>query len=211
MLSLSNSRPSRTRSQLRQTTRQRRQLLTSSEQTNASQLLVEQLSQRLLINDVKNIAIYLSNDGELETQLVIDWCWQQGIATYVPVIHPFSKGHLLFLHYHQDSVMTANKYGIIEPKLNVLDIIPTQDLDIIFTPLVAFDTKGNRIGMGGGFYDRTLAKWYQDYSNNINATPRPIGIAHDCQKVDQIPTEVWDIPLPEIITPTQHFIFNLDK
>ncbi|GHE80473.1 5-formyltetrahydrofolate cyclo-ligase [Thalassotalea profundi] len=197
--------------QLRKTIRQRRQQLTAPEQVKASQLLLEQLAQRLLINKVKNIAIYLSNDGELETELVIKWCWKQGITTYLPVIHPFSKGHLLFLHYHQDSVMQTNKYGILEPKLNIQNIIPAQNLDIIFTPLVAFDTKGNRIGMGGGFYDRTLAKWYQDYRTNPHATPRPIGIAHDCQKVEDIPTQSWDIPLPEIITPTQHFTFSLHK
>jgi len=57
--------------------------------------------------------------------------------------------------------------------------------------------------MGGGYYDRTLAKWFK----NQKAKPHPIGLAHTCQKIQGIPSEHWDIPLPEIITPNQHFKF----
>ena len=103
--------------------------------------------------------------------------------------------------------MVANQYGILEPKLDVRNIINVTELDIIFTPLVAFDEKGNRMGMGGGFYDRTLAKWHHAFATQPLATPYPIGLAHNCQKVDNIPTQAWDVPLPEIITPTQHYSF----
>jgi 5-formyltetrahydrofolate cyclo-ligase len=57
--------------------------------------------------------------------------------------------------------------------------------------------------MGGGFYDRTLAHWYRNVSQHKKSNLHPIGVAHDCQLVDSIPTESWDIPIPEIITPTQ--------
>jgi 5-formyltetrahydrofolate cyclo-ligase len=65
---------------------------------------------------------------------------------------------------------------------------------------VAFDETGARLGMGGGFYDRTLTHWQK-----INTYP--IGIAHDCQRVESVPIESWDIPLPEIITPNNHYNF----
>lgn len=198
-----------TRDSIRNTIRQSRRALTPEQQTIASVHLNTRLSKIINKYNAKHVAVYLSNDGELNTINFIQWCWAQNIKTYLPVIHPFSKGHLLFLHYHQNTEMKANQYGILEPRLNVLDIIPTKALDIIFTPLVAFDETGNRIGMGGGFYDRTLAKWYQHLQENIKTKPQPIGIAHDCQKVEQIPVEIWDIPLPEIITPTQHYYFNL--
>lgn len=210
MNNVSNSlSPINTAISIRTRIRKRRRMLSPQEQANASQMLLKQLTTLPEIKQAKNIAIYLANDGELNTETFIQWCWQQNIKTYLPVIHPFSKGQLLFLHYHQHSIMKANQYGILEPRLNVLDIIPTSALDIIFTPLVAFDTTGNRIGMGGGFYDRTLAKWYQQFKSDINAKPRPIGIAHNCQKVEKIPTQRWDIPLAKIATPKKIYDFTI--
>ena len=78
-------------------------------------------------------------------------------------------------------------------------VCPVNQLDIIFTPLVAFDSQGNRMGMGGGYYDRTLAHW------QTNQTPYPIGLAHNCQLVEQLPVQAWDIPLAQIITPDKIF------
>lgn len=196
------------RSELRKFIRHQRNHLSQATQTQEAMRLLNVLSAHPNIIKASNIALYLSNDGELNTEPFIHWCWQKKINTYLPVIHPFSKSQLLFLHYHQHSKMKANCYGILEPKLNVNDIIPTHALDIIFTPLVAFDEAGNRMGMGGGFYDRTLAHWYRDYQTNKKTTPRPIGLAHDCQKVSSLTAQAWDIPLPEIITPTQHYRFS---
>ena len=201
------------RAHLRKLIRQRRQALSNAEQQQASQLLLQQLSVHTKIQQAQHIAIYLANDGELNPELFIQWCWQQNKHVYLPVIHPFSKGHLLFLHYTPQTVMVKNHYGISEPKLDVRHLCQVQQLDLLCTPLVAFDIKGARLGMGGGFYDRTLEKWYKQYlakvQNPVKNTPLhslyPIGIAHDCQLVDKIPLEQWDIPLPEIITPTQHY------
>ena len=88
--------------------------------------------------------------------------------------------------------MLKNKFGIWEPKLNVQNVLPLDELDILFTPLVAFDKQGNRLGMGGGFYDRTLQNWQ-------NASFIPVGLAHQCQQVEQLPTEAWDVPLHRIL------------
>ncbi|MFB1000025.1 MAG: 5-formyltetrahydrofolate cyclo-ligase, partial [Colwellia sp.] len=67
----------------------------------------------------------------------------------------------------------------------------------------------NRLGMGGGFYDRTLATWHMQYQHNKQTKPIPIGLAHDCQKVQSVPRETWDIPLPKIITPTTSYNFDI--
>jgi 5-formyltetrahydrofolate cyclo-ligase len=94
--------------------------------------------------------------------------------------------------------MVMNRYSIAEPKLNQTQIIPVSKLDLICTPLVAFDTTGHRLGMGGGYYDRTLEPWFQTKQG-----PKPIGLAHDCQQVDRLPIASWDVPLPKIVTPSQ--------
>ena len=67
--------------------------------------------------------------------------------------------------------MLKNKFGIWEPKLNVQNVLPLDELDILFTPLVAFDKQGNRLGMGGGFYDRTLQNWQNFFFYSCGISP----------------------------------------
>lgn len=201
------------RTQLRQTIRQRRQKLSATAQQQAAESLKKRLICHPRVITAKRIALYLSTDGELNTLPFIEWCWQHNKQIYLPVIHPFSKGQLLFLCYEKHTTMVRNQYKILEPKLNMTKLCLPTKLDLLFTPLVAFDNTGARLGMGGGFYDRTLAHWYKNHSQpntnktNNTSTFYPIGLAHNCQQVSSIPTEYWDIPLPEIITPSKHFTF----
>lgn len=186
------------RTQIRREIRQRRNALSSLEQSIASQNTLAHIKQNAQFKKADHIAIYLSVDGELDTRPIINYFWQQGKALYLPVIHPFSSGHLLFLKYDKDTPMVENQYYIHEPKLDKTKVLPISQLDIIFTPLVAFDKQGQRLGMGGGYYDRSLEKWFKHHTGAL-----PIGLAHDCQQIDSIPSESWDIPLPVIITPSK--------
>lgn len=198
-----------TRPSIRQILRAKRKTLTTAFQKNAAEALLLRLKDDIAIKEAKHIALYLANNGELNLQPFIHWCWQQDKHIYLPIVHPFSKGHLLFLRYDNNTTMVINRYNIEEPKLDVRAIKPVQQLDIMLTPLVAFDNTGARIGMGGGYYDRTLAKWYEQYRQNKEYaqekqySPSIIGIAHDCQQITEVPDEPWDIPLPKIITPTR--------
>lgn len=187
-----------TRNEFRQLIRQKRNALSSEQQYEASLDITNQCLSLPDFQTAQHIALYISTDGEIDTKPLIQSLWDLGKHVYLPVLHPFSPGHLLFLHYTNDTPMTYNKYGIVEPKLNQTLIKPVSELDLVCTPLVGFDTTGHRLGMGGGYYDRTLSKWF-----NTGIGARPIGIAHDCQHVDRLPTEVWDIPLPKIVTPTK--------
>ncbi|EJL6762437.1 5-formyltetrahydrofolate cyclo-ligase [Vibrio cholerae] len=186
------------RTHLRLQIRHRRQSLSAFEQQTASQQLIHTFASLPEVTAAQRIALYLANDGELNTQPLIEWLWQQGKQVYLPVLHPFAKGHLLFLHYQAHTPMNKNRYGIAEPKLDQRLICPVRELDIIGTPLVAFDQSGQRLGMGGGYYDRTLAPWFKTQQGAM-----PIGLAHDCQQVEQLPTASWDIPLRKIVTPSK--------
>ncbi len=188
------------RNNLRQKIRQRRNALSLLDKKQAGEALKERLSNHKKIKQAKRIAIYLSHDGELATSAFIDWCWQQKKELYLPVVHPFSTGNLLFLRYQKETELISNKFGILEPKLDVTKVCPLANFDIICTPLVAFDSTGARLGMGGGFYDRSLAHWQQ-------TKLYPLGLAHDCQLVESVPVESWDIPLPEIVTPNKNYVF----
>ena len=182
---------------LRTTVRTRRRELSSHEQKQASEQLVSQVVSFLQSHNARTIALYLACDGELDTEPLIEWCWNNSINVCLPVLHPFHEGHLMFLDYTPTTPMILNRFQIPEPEMNTAHIVPKHKIDIIFTPLVAFDADGNRLGMGGGFYDRTLEDWQQ------SGRPFPVGLAHDCQLVDKIPTEIWDIPLPALITPSR--------
>ncbi|REL28820.1 5-formyltetrahydrofolate cyclo-ligase [Thalassotalea euphylliae] len=195
--------------QIRKNVRAKRNSLDDVFQRSAAISLSDKLSTLPSVMRAKTVALYLANDSELSPSPFIKWCWQHGKQVVLPVLHPFSKGHLLFLCYTPESKMRINCFGIPEPALDVTTVMPLPAIDIIFTPLVAFDDQGHRLGMGGGFYDRTLVS-YVNSGNSSNAKARQsvtrsevIGLAHDCQQVDLIPIEPWDIPLSTIITPTQ--------
>ncbi|WP_140921507.1 5-formyltetrahydrofolate cyclo-ligase [Limnobaculum xujianqingii] len=181
---------------LRKKVRQLRNSLTPEQQHSAAQILCQKLCNHPKIKTSQHISLFLSFDGEIDTRPLILALWQQKKSLYLPVLHPFSPGHLLFLHYTPETPMVSHPFGIQEPRLNVQSVLPVSQLDVIITPLVAFDAQGNRLGMGGGYYDRTLKNWRNNGS-------WPIGVAHDCQQVDALSCEDWDIPLPEIITPSR--------
>ncbi|WP_435927780.1 5-formyltetrahydrofolate cyclo-ligase [Dryocola sp. BD613] len=184
------------RTEIRQTIRQRRRALTDTEQ----QTFAEQAALRMLayppVMEAASVALFLSFDGELDTRPLIRALWQAGKAVFLPVLHPFSKGSLLFLRYDESTHLVMNRLKILEPKLDVRNVLPLDSLDVLITPLVAFDEQGQRLGMGGGFYDRTLQNWRRHGL-------WPVGLAHDCQLVPTLPAEEWDIPLPAVVTPSK--------
>lgn len=188
------------RDQIRKVVRQKRRSLTPEQQQLAAQQLSEQVLSHRKIKDANTIALFLSFDGEIDTTPLISQLWGLKKTVCLPVLHPFHRHQLLFLRYTTETILVRNRFNISEPPLNVNAVIPITDIDIIFTPLVAFDSSGERLGMGGGFYDRTLENWQQK-------SFYPMGLAHTCQQVEHLPVADWDIPLPEIITPEKIWCF----
>jgi len=184
------------RQHIRQLIRQHRRALTPEQQAHFAQQAAARMMAYPPVVMAHTVALFLSFDGELDTQPLIDELWRTGKKVYLPVLHPFSPGNLLFLHYHPHSELVVNRLKITEPKLDVRDVLPLEQLDVLVTPLVAFDKSGQRLGMGGGFYDRTLQNWQQHGL-------QPVGYAHDCQGVEKLPVEKWDIPLAAEMTPSK--------
>lgn len=182
--------------------REARRSLTTEQQGNFAMSAADFTLSRLKQLKAQRVALYLTNDGELDTKPLIDSLWQAGIEVYLPRLHPFSPGNLIFLRYQADTQIQKNHMRIWEPKLDITQMQLPHQIDVVITPLVAFDKQGNRMGMGGGFYDRTLANWQH------KGKPLPIGYAHDCQQVDSLPCEHWDVPLPFIITPSHCYSFQ---
>lgn len=188
------------RQSLRNYIRMQRRSLTTMQQSTAAQKVIHRVLADARIQSARTIALFLSFDGEIDTRPLIKALWETGKKIYLPVLHPFIFGQLLFSYYSVSTPLIINKLRICEPRLDLTVLQPAAQLDILFTPLVAFDSFGQRIGMGGGFYDRILQHWCPETGFF------PIGLAHDCQHIRKaLPVEKWDIPLPEIITPADHW------
>jgi len=176
--------------------RQLRRALTPEQQQLAAMQVAEHALNFPPVQQARKIALFLAVDGELNTRPLITRLWQHKQEVYLPVLHPFAKGQLLFIRYDAATPLTPNRLAIPEPTLDIRNLVTLNELDVLMVPLVAFDSQGQRLGMGGGFYDRTLQNWQQHGF-------LPIGLAHDCQWVEALPVAKWDVPLPAMITPSK--------
>jgi len=193
---------------LRQQLRSHRQQLSSQQQKQASLDLCRQFLTLPLFINSQRIAVYLSNDGEVDLLPLINLAWSLQKTVYLPVLHPFHKGELVFMRYEPEQALALNRFGIPEPVTPKDTRTPSWMLDIVLTPLVGFDAQGNRMGMGGGFYDRTFAFLKQ---NIRPRKPTMIGVAHECQKAKGLMIESWDIPMDWIMTDKKIYKGNQEK
>jgi len=177
---------------LRQSIRIQRRSVSASDREKFAKKLLHQVQKIANFQNGQKIAIYLPNDGEINPKYIQNFLKNKGFSVYLPVLIGKS---LKFAKIGKN--FRKNRFGIDEPIST--EILNANQMNIIFIPLVGFDEFKNRIGMGGGFYDRTLAfkKRQQNYKN-----PKLYGLAFDCQEVAKLKTKPWDVSLDTVITPT---------
>ncbi|UCJ18160.1 5-formyltetrahydrofolate cyclo-ligase [Pseudomonas sp. MM211] len=186
-----------TRTQLRRKLRQQRRALSPAAQRNAALALYRQLAQHPLFRRARHIALYLANDGEIDPHLLIAAAHARGKQVYLPVLKSWPRTSMVFQRIDAHEKLAGNRFGILEPQRNNQRQRKTWALDLILLPLVGFDQHGGRLGMGGGFYDRSLA--YRTRRKNWHK-PTLLGLAHACQQVDSLSMASWDIPLNATVT-----------
>jgi 5-formyltetrahydrofolate cyclo-ligase len=175
--------------------RLRNQLSCLEQSTHAVGLASQVCRQQAFLNS-RRIACYLANDGEIDPEYIIRTARQLRKQVYLPVLSPF-QSKLYFAPYQAGMDMQLNRFGIHEPACSPINWINAWQLDLMLLPLVAFDQDGNRLGMGGGFYDRSLA--YRR-SRTYSLRPKLIGLAHELQREEKLTANSWDIPLDMIAT-----------
>lgn len=187
---------------IRQTFRAQRLALTVNEIQIASSQLKQQLLRNLNLSDAKHIAAYLAYHNEIDP---LPWLQEiyHKINCYLPVINPSLKT-MLFARFKSDTLLKNNQYGILEPAADDQILLTPHELDIVLLPLIAFDLHGNRLGSGAGYYDKTFAFLNE---KNIIKKPKLIGLAYEFQKIDEIPSESWDVPLDVVITEKNFYRF----
>jgi 5-formyltetrahydrofolate cyclo-ligase len=184
------------RKDIRLRMRARRSELSAREQRRAAARITRLLESWLPWRRACRVALFLPNDGEPDLGALISSAWRSGKRVYLPVLAPVGGNRLWFRRYRADSRMLPNRFGIPEPSAPD-PLIHPRHLDLVLAPLVAFDAEGRRLGMGGGFYDRTF-----DFLVRHKGWrhPRMVGVAHHFQQVDTLPVESWDVPLAALVT-----------
>lgn len=184
---------------LRRQLRRQRATLSRHEQRQAALDLCQQLKHLPEIQRARRISLYLPVNGEIDPTPLLPWFQKRNVDVYLPVLRPLSNNSLWFVAYHAGTPMVKNRFGIPEPDTRFAahrrNRLPAWALDTLIVPLVGFDAQANRMGMGGGFYDRTLA-----FMKGEGPKPRLIGVAHACQQVSELPVEPWDIPLDMVVS-----------
>jgi 5-formyltetrahydrofolate cyclo-ligase len=144
----------------------------------------------------RNIAAFFPVRHELDLMPLIETCWADNKKVYLPCLLPKPFQKMCFLPYGPKTPMTANRYNIPEPALSIRQQINIHQLDIVITPLLAFGPRGERLGMGGGYYDRTFA--FQNRSSNYRR-PRLWAIALQAQSRD-LTANPWDVNIHGVAT-----------
>ena len=188
------------RSQMRKDINQKRLLIDKNTTERVSYKIFEKLIHHPYLKKAITVGSYNSFKNEIDMVHINSYLKENGHNLVLPTIDFNKKGHMDFFSFKSFDALIKNRYGIFEPQPLDTNLIDPSSIDILLVPLLAFDEKGNRLGMGGGFYDRMLKR--------ISKDTLTIGIAYEFQKFDTIPIQSWDMPLDEVITEKKHYIFN---
>lgn len=187
------------RRQLRAELRRKRRALTPGQQKQAARGLTRQLERLPGMARAKDIAAYVASDGEIDPGIFLQQAMKRGVRVWLPVLARRPKAGEVGMHFARMPSKTSragwqcNRFGIREPRNRTRRA--GWRMDALLIPLVGFDARGQRLGMGGGFYDRLLARLDQRPRR-----PRLIGLAHDIQHVGSLPVAAWDRPVDAVVT-----------
>ena len=154
----------------------------------ASKIICDKVANSSSFLAARLIACYLPMNDEVDTRSIIERGWRANKRIFVPITH--NNGKMFFREIRPDTTLHRNRMAIWEPETG--HFISPRQLQLVITPTVAYDDHNHRIGMGGGYYDRCFSflrhrrEWMK---------PKLFGVAFDCQKVEKISPNSWDIPL----------------
>lgn len=184
------------RRDIRRQMRSRRAALDPASRKRAANAVRDNIAEIKILKSAEIVAGYLSLRGEVDLGEALKRLVDQGVTVTVPRV---ADDDLEFVEWLPTTATTTGAFGISEP-VGTRVRGPAAH-DVVLAPLVAFDRSGARIGQGGGFYDRCFGRLGDE-------RPTLIGIAHDFQEVEQIPTEVWDVALDAVVTDSRLIEFR---
>lgn len=175
--------------------RQRRRSLSKQQQQRAAVALYRNVVSSTLFRFSKRIAFSLARDGEISPHLLLKEAQRRGKFCYLPVMSRHGQDKLSFRRIEAGKKLySTNRFAIPEPRFG--SPCSARALSLVLMPLVAFDADGNRLGMGKGYYDHTFAFLRRATRQH----PKLVGLAHECQRAEQLEVAAWDVPLHAIVT-----------
>ena len=187
--------PRSARIALRKRARDARAGLSVDDRARASEKIADTVVRSSWFRRSKFVACYLSMREEVDTWPLIDRAWRMKKRIFAPVVGKNSS--MRFCEITAESTLVFNRYGIAEPEDG--EFIAPRSLDVVITPVVAFDDECNRLGMGGGYFDRTFSFLKH---RKFLFHPKLIGLAFSCQRVEKIAANPWDIRVFSVVDET---------
>jgi 5-formyltetrahydrofolate cyclo-ligase len=178
---------------LRRHYRRQRAALSARDLERAAAALAARVISLPEFEVASRIAAYFAVNGEISLEPVIDRALDEGKRVYLPNL---DRETLRFSPFFHDQDMRINRFRLPEPDVGEEQMLQPEDLELVLAPLVVFDDDCNRIGMGGGYYDRSFA-FRKDPARR---TPVLVGVAHELQRVDRIDPHPWDVRLDRVLT-----------
>jgi 5-formyltetrahydrofolate cyclo-ligase len=188
--------------------------LTPSRRRAASTALAQKLANLPALRQARTLMAFLSLPTEIDTWPIIRWAWGEGKRVAIPRIEPGAPGcetpmgertMVAVLLAPADVAAAEGHPAVRAGPLGILDapdapVVPPAEIDVVLAPCQAVDRSGNRLGKGGGFYDRFLG--------DPNLRAARIVVAFHEQVLDEIPTADWDRRVPMIVTDTEILTFD---
>ena len=187
---------------LRSLLRKWRRSVTSQERRHATYRIARQALALGLLKPGRRLAVYQAVGSECSLKPLIALALQRGVDVYLPCVDS-RRCRLRFTALCALGWWRKNGYGILEYHSRKL-LRPSQ-LDVVLVPLLGFDVLGNRLGQGGGYYDRSFK--FRSHRQSFKK-PLLIGIAFEGQKCAMVPTNDNDVRLDAVLTEQQHYLPN---
>ena len=178
---------------LRASLRKLRRSVSARERLAAGARVAEYVDRAFPLRAGRRIALYISTEEELDTAPLLALAHRRGCQMFLPHIDNYRSGRMSFRR--EMATLKRNRFGILEPAGG--QALSSRWLDLVFVPVVGFDERGTRLGMGAGFYDRALA-WR--HTRKAWRGPRLIGLAYALQQVDSIAAQAHDVHLDAVVT-----------
>ena len=187
---------------LRTSMREARRCLDLSQQEAASIRCGHLTLQLEGVRHARSIAFYMAHQGEMSCAPLMAWAHEHGRQVLLPVV---TGNRMRFAPQDYGGRLILNRWGIQEPEWRPRKWVGARYPGVVLVPLVAFDPSGNRLGQGGGYYDRMFA-----FRRSAVCWRRPllVGLAHDFQRVEALPVKPTDIPLDAVVTERQVYDFR---